>query len=395
MARFPSLSWSALAIRESIFSRLARRLAEYQGEVFPFYLGDTYVQPPTPARLDARRDLDDAALYRYGAPAGEAELLDALVEKCRTRNGLGFVERANLQVTAGATLGLAATARALFDPGDEVIIAAPYWPLIRGILTNAGAIAKEVELTQRLYADPSFDVEAALAAQTTEKTRAVYFATPNNPDGKVVPPSVLEAIARFARARDLWVLADEVYEELVFPGHAHRSIAALDGMAARTVTVFSLSKTYALAGLRLGYVVADAPVMQAIRKIVNHMVYNVPAVLQRAGLDAMIGGGGWTNEVRATYLKARDLASGTLQGIPHFVPDGGVYLLLDLRKIIGSDEDEAVMKLHDRLLDGGVALSPGLQFGTQYRAHARLCFTALPIERMEKGLARMRQVLNV
>ncbi len=211
----------------------------------------------------------------------------------------------------------------------------------------------------------------------------------------MVPPSVLEAIARFARARDLWVLADEVYEELVFPGHAHRSIAALPEMAARTVTVFSLSKTYALAGLRLGYVVADAPVMHAIRKIVNHTVYNVPAVLQRAGLDAMIGGGTWTDEVRATYLTARDLASGALKGIPHFVPDGGVYLLLDLRAIIGSDEEEAVMKFHDRLLDGGVALSPGLQFGTQYRAHARLCFTALPLERMEKGVTKLRELVRL
>ncbi len=391
MARFPSLSGSAQALRESVFARLARRLADYRGEIFPFYLGDTHLLPPDAARIAAL--VEDAAHYRYGAPAGEAELLDALVEKCRRRNGLGWVERAALQVTAGATHALHAAVRALLDPGDELLVCAPHWPLIRGIATNAGAVPVEAEVTQRLYADPAYDVYAALAARAGERTRAIYFATPNNPDGKVLPPPALEAIARLARERELWVIADEVYEDLVYQG-AHHSIAALDGMAARTVTAFSLSKAYALAGYRLGYVVADPKVMHAIRKVANHSVYNVPAVLQGAGLAALRDGDPWITAARDAYRAARDAASRALAGVPHFLPDGGAYLFLDLRRWIQGSDDESVMRFHDRLLDGGVAVSPGVQFGSAYAAHARLCFTALPPEQTAKGLARLADLLR-
>jgi aspartate/methionine/tyrosine aminotransferase len=167
-------------------------------------------------------------------------------------------------------------------------------------------------------------------------------------------------------------------------------------MADRTVTAFSLSKTYALAGLRLGYVVAAPPVMHAIRKVANHSVYNVPAALQRAGLAALEGGAAWIDGARARYRAARDLASRGLSA-PHFLPDGGAYLFLDLTRYLpeGDDPlDRKIDRLHDRLLDGGVAVSPGLQFGTRYAAHARLCYTALPIDQLEAGVARLSQLLG-
>jgi aspartate/methionine/tyrosine aminotransferase len=249
-----------------------------------------------------------------------------------------------------------------------------------------------VELSQRLYADPEADVASALSAAATDRTRAIYFATPNNPDGKVLDERALSAIARFAAERGLWVIADEVYDALVFDG-AHRSIAALPGMAERTVTAFSLSKTYALPGLRLGYLVAPPPVMRAVRKIANHTVYNPPVALQRAGLAALEQGEAWITEARAALRAARDTASAALAAVPHHRADGATYLLLDLRARIG-DTPGAVEAFHDRLLDGGVALSPGEQFGAAYARHARLCFSAVSAPDLAAGLARLVELLG-
>ena len=391
MARFPSLSSPALSLRESIFARLAGRLAAFPGEVYPFHIGDTFRPPPDAARLATRADLDDPALFRYGAPSGEAALLAALADKCRRKNGLDWVDARAVQVTAGATQAIAVAVRALLDPGDELLVLAPYWPLIHGITTSAGVIPVEVDATQALYADASLDLYALLAAHASPRTRALYLITPNNPDGKVLADDALAAIARFARDRDLWVIADEVYEDLVFVG-AHRSIASLPGMAERTLTAFSLSKSYALAGLRLGYVVADPRVLATLRKLVNHGVYNVPVVLQRAGLCAVERGDEWLTRARADYRAARDLAHRMVTA-PHFVPDAGAYLFVDLRAHIAPGE-EGVTALHEALLDAGLALAPGAAFGSRFTHYARLCYTAVPLEKLEAGLARLALVLD-
>jgi N-succinyldiaminopimelate aminotransferase len=280
MPRAPSLSASAQALRESIFSRLQGRLAKHGADGVPLHLGDTYLAPPMAAReaLEA-----SAADWPYGAPAGEAHLLSALAAKLRARNALEWATEAHLQVTVGATAALAAAARAVVDPGDEVICPTPHWPLIRGIVTNAGGVVVEAPLSQALYADDAADAAAILEPHVTARTTALYVTTPNNPDGKQLSRRHLEQLAELARRHDLWVLADEVYEDLAFAA-PHVSIASLPGMAERTLTVFSLSKSYAIAGHRLGYVAGAAAPMQALRKIANHTVYNVPSLLQRAAL---------------------------------------------------------------------------------------------------------------
>jgi aspartate/methionine/tyrosine aminotransferase len=163
-------------------------------------------------------------------------------------------------------------------------------------------------------------------------------------------------------------------------------------MAERTVTCFSLSKSYALAGLRLGYVVADPRVLVSLRRLVNHGVYNVPVVLQRAGLAAIERAGDWLARARVDYRDARDLAH-RLVPAPHHLPDGGAYLFLDLDGYAAPGED-GVVALHDRLLAAGLALAPGASFGSRFARHARLCYTAVPPERLAAGLARLASVLG-
>jgi aspartate/methionine/tyrosine aminotransferase len=388
MPRPPELSTAARALRESIFSRLAGKLARHGEDGVPLHLGDTWLPPPPGLRLEER----ETALWRYGAPAGEAGLLDALAAKLRARNQLDWVEPAHLQVTVGATQALQAAARAVVEPGDEVVVPTPHWPLIRGIVTNVGGLPIETPLSQLLYEDATRDPAALLERVITPRTVALYVITPNNPDGKVLDRKQLGAIAELARARNLWVLADEVYEDLAYSGE-HVSIASLPGMAERTLTVFSLSKSYALAGYRLGYAVGPPALMKAVRKIANHTVYNVPDVLQRAAarLLADPASDRWLADARTTYLAARELAASLVRA-PHHLPDGATYLFLDLAPYVG-DQPEAIWPLVEQLLDEGVSISPGEQFGRGYERHARICFTAVPPNRLQVGLERLDKVL--
>jgi aspartate/methionine/tyrosine aminotransferase len=331
------------------------------------------------------------AEWRYGAPAGETALLAALADKLRRRNGLDWATEANLQVTIGATAALAAAARAVLDPGDEVLCPTPHWPLIRGIITNVGAVPVEVPLSQQLYADSSADAAAIVAPRLTPRTTALYLTTPNNPDGKQLERRHLEQLAELARAHDLWVLADEVYEDLAWT-HEHVSFATLPGMAERTLTVFSLSKTYAVAGHRLGYVVGAAEPLRALRKIANHTVYNPPALLQRLAARLVIepSSRAWLDEARRIYRAARDEAVAACPA-PGFVPDGATYLFVDLSRYAVAGD---LWPLAERLLDAGVSIAPGEQFGRDFACHARLCFTAVSPERLRVGLARLADVLS-
>jgi aspartate/methionine/tyrosine aminotransferase len=387
MPRAGQLSAAARGLRESIFSRLAGRLAGHGSDGVPLHLGDTYLAPP-PLALDTQ----DPSLWRYGAPAGERALLERLAAKLQRANGLTGMAPENLQITVGATQALSAAARAVADPGDEVIVPTPHWPLIRGILITGGAVPVEVPLTQQLYAQPDADPAALLAPAITPRTAALYLTTPNNPDGKVLSRAQLERLADLACRHDLWVLSDEVYEDLAY-GAPHVSIASLPGMAERTISVFSLSKSWALAGYRLGYAVGPRQLMHALRKIANHTVYNVPDVLQRAA-GALLDdaqAAEWRSRARSTYVEARDLAM-RLCPAPCFVPEGATYLLVDLSKYVG-DAPDAIWPLVERLLDAGVSISPGEQLGRGFERHARLCFTAVPPDRLVVGLERFAATL--
>src|SRR5262249_31210633 len=154
----------------------------------------------------------------------------------------------------GATHALFAASRAVLDPGDEVLLPSPYWPLIDGILRLSGAVPKEVPFYEQLYADPSADPRALLEPHIGPRTAALYVITPNNPNGKILSLEQRRRIAELARDHDLWVFCDDVYEDYVYDEAAKGipSLGALDGMADRTLTAYSFSKSHGMAGLRVG-----------------------------------------------------------------------------------------------------------------------------------------------
>ena len=389
------MSLAAGAMPPSIFARLVERLAAHQGEVFPFHLGDTHLLPPEAARLEALEWTSARAgtLYRYAAPAGDPDLIAALVRKLAAENDL-HVGPGALQITAGATHGFSCATRLTLDADDEILLLAPFWPLVRGQVHAVGGRPVEVPFSSELYADPAADPAALLGAYLTPRTAAIYLTTPNNPDGKVLDERALAGIAAVARAADLWVLADEVYEDYAFEGRRHLSIASLPGMAERTLTVFSFSKSYGQAGLRVGYVVGPEGPLAALRKLSNHSIYNVPVAMQRAALVALEEGGPFLGAAREAYAVARDatMAAVARAGLRAHRPEGGAYVFVDFARLVG--DDGSALPILEKLAAGGVLLSPGDAFGKRYARFARLCYTATTPERLAAGLTRFVEILG-
>ena len=368
-------------MRQSIFATLSGRIEAFRargGDLIPLQIGDTYLAPPQAALDVARRDHREISVY--GRPPGLPELRQAIA-------AFRGAAAAEVHVGCGCTHALFCAVRALIDPGDEVIVASPFWPLFPGLLRTAGGVLVDVPITSQLYRDDGFDIASALEAARTERTRAVYIITPNNPDGMVYRRAHLEQIAGFVTKHDLWCLSDEVYADFVYDGE-HISIAALPGMRERTVASHSLSKSHALAGARIGYVIAPEAVIEATRKISNHTVYNVPVAMQRVALAAINDGTPWLRDAATRYLAARDAASAALQGIgiKHDLPRGGSFFFID----IGQRDVQALL---ERGIDEGVLLAPGGAFGKGCESFLRLCFTGAPQDRVLEGIARFGRVL--
>jgi aspartate/methionine/tyrosine aminotransferase len=364
-----------MAVPASIFARLREHLAKFSGDIIPLQIGDTHLAPP--ARLDqiAWRDHEQTDLYGYGAPGGWAPLVDAVAARARERRGIP-VTAAGVQIACGATHALACSLQALCDPGDELILFAPHWPLIRGIALARGVVPVEV---------PYGDV-TALAAAITPRTAAIYFATPNNPDGAMLGAAQLAEIAALADRHELWLFADEVYDEYGYDA-THVSVASL-GAHTRTVTVGSFAKSHAQAGLRVGYALASDPVAAAIRRLVNHTVYNVPVAMQRAAFAALTAGDGFLVAARDRYRAARDRAAAHLH-VPTELPAGGAYLWLDFSRWTRDD----CMPMLERIAQAGVLLAPGSAFGTRSGGRARLCFTGVTEDRLDAGVERINAVV--
>ena len=395
----PALSLSAADLRASVFADLAPRIEAYTrggGALIALHIGDTHLAAPEAARFAFFASGADAdpELYRYGAIHGTNALRDACARSLLAQHrGPPEIDPArNVLVGCGATHAIFCAARAVLDPGDEVLVAAPYWPLSVGILRAAGALPVEVPLTSRLYADRTLDAGAIFEAAVTSRTKALYLITPNNPDGKLLSAAHLESIARVARERNLWVISDEVYADYTYDA-PHVSMASLPGMAERTLCAYSFSKSHAIAGARVGFVVAPASVIAIAQRVSTHTVFNVPVIAQRVATAAVVSGAEWVLSAKAEYRAARDAAASALAGsrARFNIAEGGSYLFLDFAELLG---DRPLSHLLERAIDRGVLLTPGDAFGAGFERCARLCFTAAPREKVLEGISRLRRAMD-
>ena len=386
MPRHPGLAPSALGLSDSVYSALAQRARGRPGPIFPLHVGDTYLEPPPGARAEAQRSADHPRLHNYSPVQGEPALLAAVRRRVALRHGVEL-DPERLQIMPGATSGLAIVAAALLSPGDEVILPSPFWPLIRGIIASRGCAPVEVPFFTRL-ADPGFDAEAALEAAVTPRTAAIYVNTPHNPTGRVLPPAVVDAVARVAGRHDLWVVADEAYEELVY-GPAASPIWRRDDLRARTVAVHTLSKSYALAGARVGYAHGPEDAMRAIRGVQTFTSYCAARPMQLAAVRALEEGDAWLAATREAY-RAAGIAAAAAVGVE--APEAGTFLAFDAAPHFTSGE--VLDGFLDRCLDAGVLLTPGRAIGRGFETWVRLCFTAVPPAELAEALARLATVLR-
>jgi N-succinyldiaminopimelate aminotransferase len=299
------------------------------------------------------------------------------------------VERDRIQVMLGATAGLAVVLDAILDPGDEVVVLAPYWPLIRGMVASRGGVPVEVPFFDRL-GRAGFDPEAAIARAIGPRTTALYVNTPNNPTGRVLPAEVIAAVARLARRHGLWVVSDDVYEDLCYV-ERRPPIWTHPELRDRTLATHSFSKAYALAGARVGFTHGPEGVMRAVRGVQTFRTYCAPKPFQLAAARALAEGDGWLAEARATYAEAGRRAAAAL-GLP--APEAGSFLFFDASPFFRPGE--ALAGFLERCLDeGGILVTPGIAAGAAYGTFVRLCYTVVPPAELDEAMARLRGVLGL
>ncbi len=331
--------------------------------------------------MTALSEHDSPGLHRYGPTDGLPALREALVEKVRKRNH--DCELDQILVTAGATSGLSCAIGALADPGEEVLVLAPFWPLIRGIVVSHGAVPVEVPFYDRVATVT--EALAAVESVRTSRSVAVYFSNPSNPTGRVLAPEIVEALANWAAANDLWVLSDEVYEDYVYKGE---HVSAARFAPERTVSVYSFSKAYGMAGNRAGYLAAPTSIREAIHKVSVHSAYHAPTAAQFAGLQALEGGADWVAATRAEYADTGCAVAGVLGLAP---PEGSCFLFADAR---GAFDERGMRGFLEDCADDGVLVAPGSAAGRDYDGWVRLCFTVVPPEDAKEAARRLARRLS-
>jgi aspartate aminotransferase len=341
--------------------------------------------PPTPDFVkDAIKRALDENQTRYAPSSGLPRLIEAIRAKLAARNGIE-ASAARVIVVNGGAHGLFCSFQATLDEGDEAIFFSPYWTPIRDLVAYAGGtpvLVPWAELQSRSAAD-------AIRARITPRTRVLYLNSPSNPTGNVLGRDALEGIARLAIEHDLVVVADEAYEDLCY-GEPHVSIASLPGMLARTLTVYTLSKSYSLTGGRIGYVVADEVFMDVLRKLVLNSTNGVSTPTQFGAIAALEDRTGYLESIRGEYLRRREILVGAAReaGFRCTPPAGAFYLFADVRDRLGGASWDAMQSLLDRT---GISTVPGAVFGREGEGHLRMSFSN-PIEVLERAAAALRRL---
>jgi arginine:pyruvate transaminase len=334
-------------------------------DVIVLSVGDPEFAAPqaiTEAAVTALRDGDT----HYTTIAGRSTLRQRIAQHHSRLSGQP-VGIENVIVVAGAQNGLFCASLCLCSAGDEVLVPEPLYLTYEATIRASGATLVPVPV----HPDGGFRIDLdALQDAITPRTRAIFFATPCNPTGVVMHRDELQRIAALACEHDLWVVADEVYGALTFDTE-HISIASLDGMAARTVTVSSLSKSHAMAGLRIGWVIAPAELIRHIGNLLLCMLYGGPGANQEAACLALDQYDTITRDIRATYLRRRDLVHGLLAAVPGLScpsPQAGMFMMVDVRGTGLSSNDFA----WGLLRQGGVSVLDAQAFGPSARGFVRL-----------------------
>lgn len=375
----------------------------------PFRLdqGDVSFDAPDSVKDAMRRAIDENRTH-YLQTTGVPRLLELLAEKLRRKNRIPVDSAEEIMVTNGGIHGVYMVCQALLEPGDEVLLPDPLWPPGAANVLAAHGVPIGCPLRESL--DWRYDLDE-LERLITSRTRLIYLNSPNNPAGGVLSRSDLERIAELARDRGLWILSDEAYEDVVFEGSEHVSIASLPGIYERTVPVYTFSKTYAMTGLRLGYLaVKDAKMRERMKKILFYTTGNVASIVQYGGIGALEGSQEVVDWYRTELQARRDFFYRGLEGLDGEVlsgrpPRGAFYAFPKINPAWarelpasggpGSHKDSISWRMTEYLISRArIGCVPGVDFGAHGEGYIRFCF-ARERKELAGALESMRALFGV
>ncbi|RJQ64021.1 MAG: pyridoxal phosphate-dependent aminotransferase [Desulfobacteraceae bacterium] len=365
----------------------AHRLEAQGHKVIHFESGRTDFDTPRPIKDAAVRAIEKG-LVHYTSSMGIPELRTAVARDFHSRYGIDMDPLSEVLITAGGSGALIDCLMALVETGDEVIVADPMFLFYRDWAEFMGGktvfMPLEAEKGYRISAD-------ALESCVTEKSKVILLNTPHNPTGSCLDRESLEIVAAKARAHDLVVVSDECYDRIVYPPNEHLPIAALPGMRERTLTVNSFSKSFAMDGWRLGWVIGPADLIWELDKAQQHTVINATTFVQYGALAAFDEGDRLIRPMLEEYAARRKLAVSMLRTDPkiHFIePQGAFYLWLKTGLSMDGWE------LADMLLEKcHVAVTPGDEFGPSGKGYLRISYST-PRENVGTGLTRIMEMLS-
>ena len=350
----------------------------------PFRLdqGDVSFDAPESVKAAMTRAVAENKTH-YLQTNGVPRLRELIALKMRSKNGIANADPEHLLVTNGAIHGLYALFQAMLEPGDEVLVPDPAWPPTVGNILAA----RGVPVSCPLYESAGWRYDLAeVESKITARTRAIYVNSPHNPTGGMLTRADLERLASVARAHRLWIVSDEAYEDIVFDAE-HASIASFDGMYERTIPVYTFSKSYAMTGLRLGYLaVSDEMLRERVKKVVFFTTSNVASVVQYGGIGALEGPQDCIDRFRTElrgrrdffYRGIRETAAELFSGEP---PPGAFYAFLKInpdadagRQTTGSSPSLSWRVTEYLIKNGRIGCVPGVDFGANGEGYIRFCY---------------------
>jgi len=376
----------SLKFTESVIREMTRLCNRYGG----VNLAQGFPDFPAPAALkQAAMRAIDADVNQYAITWGARSFREALVAKTRSFSGLSYDPDTEVTVCCWSTECMAATMLALVNPGDEVIVFEPFYENYGPDAILCGAEPRFVRLREPDWTFDSGELEQAFG----NRTKAIVINTPNNPTGKVFTRGELEQVAALCRKWDVVAVTDEIYEHILYDGFAHVSLAALEGMRERTVTISGISKSYSLTGWRVGYALGPPHLTAAIRKVHDFLTVGAPAPLQEAAAEAVSFPEEYYSKLADDYRQRRDYLVPELKraGFGVFCPHGAYYVMTDISGFGFSDDVTFARHLVSEV---GVAAVPGSSFYSQPAAgRQRLRFHfARKRETLEAAVERLQRL---
>ncbi len=368
----------------------ARELERSGIKIIKLQTGDSDFSTPGPIVEACNRAILDGYTH-YAATRGLIELRKAVSGSIKNLYGLEYDPDSEILITHGGVHAVFCTIQSVIAPGEEVIIIDPSWAPYESSTWIANGIPRRIPSDGKTGFRPPIEL---IAESINDKTRLLIINSPNNPTGTVYTIDELQQLSDLAVKNDLLVISDEVYSRLIFDDAKHISIASLPGMKERTITINSFSKTYAMAGWRLGYVTAPPEILSAILKVSQYSITNVAPFIQMAGLTALTNQRSEKSvlEMVSAYNKRRGWILSELNemnGIGYSIPQGAFYFMLDISEY-NPDSADFCEKL---LSEKHVATIPGAGFGDCSEGFIRITFAA-PEQTIEEGLRRIREFIS-